>query len=131
MSAASVLLRGRQRAEELMIDACVITRATGSSTDGETGVVTPTTTTVYTGPCKVQQAATTGAPKDLGEASVQLQQLQLHIPASATGVQVDDVATITASSFDADLVGKKFTVRGAAHKSFLTARRLDVQEIGS
>jgi hypothetical protein len=131
MSAASVLLRGRQRADGLMVDTCTITRTGSSTTDPETGVVTPSTSTIYSGKCKVQQGSASGSATDIGEASVQLQTLQLHIPASATGVHVDDVAVITASSLDPDLVGRRLTVRGIAHKSFLTARRLDVQEVGS
>ena len=44
-------------------------------------------------------------------------------------VRVGDVATITAAALDAQLVGKRFRVVGLAHKTFLTARRLQVQEV--
>lgn len=132
MSAASVTTRGRAAAEALMLDACTIARTTGSSTDPDTGVVTPTTSTAYTGKCKVQQSKVPiGEPKDLGEASILVVHLEVHVPMSATGIQVDDVVTVTASALDPDLIGRRFTVRGVAHKSFLTARRLDVQEVDS
>lgn len=132
MSATSAVLRGRARAEALMLDTCTIRRTTGSSTNSETGVVTPTTSVVYSGACKVQQGGVPlGQPKDLGEASVQTVRLELHLPVSATGVLVDDVATIDTSTLDSDLVGKQFTIRAVAHKTFLTARRCDIQEVDS
>lgn len=132
MSATSAVLRGRVAAEAQMLDAVVIKHKTGDSTDPDTGVVTPAYSTVYTGKAKVQQGGVpAGQPKDLGEASVQITHLQLHVPVSVTGVQVDDIATVTASTLDADLVGREFTIRSVAHKSFLTARRMDIQEIES
>jgi hypothetical protein len=132
MSATSAITRGRVAAEALMLDACTVTRVGSSSTDPETGVITPTLTTVYTGKCKVQQAAVpSGSPTDIGEASVQLLQLQVHLPVSAVGVQADDTITVTASALDPELVGRVFVVRGTAHKSYLTARRLAVQEADS
>jgi hypothetical protein len=125
-------LRGRAFAERLMVDTCTITRQTGATTDPDTGVITPTFTTVYTGRCKVQQSAVPiGEPRDLGQASIQVLHLELHLPIAAAGILVDDVATITASTLDPDLVGRRFTVRGTSHKTFLTARRLDIQELDS
>lgn len=132
MSATAALLRGRQRAEALMLDTVVVKHKTGEATDAETGHTTPTYSTVYSGPGKIQQGgAASGRPHELGEASVQLVTFQLHLPVSATGVQVDDVATVTASTLDPDLVGKSFTIRSVAHKTFLTARRMDVEELTS
>jgi hypothetical protein len=132
MSAASVTLRGRARAEEQMLDTCSIARVTGLSTDPDTGVVTPTATTVYTGKCKVQQGGVPiGAPTNVGEASVMFTHLQLHVPISATDVRADDVATITAAALDPDLVGRRYTISAPAAKTFLTARRFDVQLVSS
>lgn len=133
MSATAALLRGRAKAESLMLDTCTITRVTGSSTNRETGVITPTTTTVYTGICKVQhsQGVLGGSPKDIAEAGRLTTRLELHLPASVTGVRADDRATITAAALDAELVGRVFVVRSSPHKSFLTARRLEVEELTS
>lgn len=132
MSATAALLRGRAKAESLMLDTCTITRVTGEATDSETGDTTPTTSTVYSGACKVQRGgATSGNPRELGEASIQLMSLELHLPTSATGVQVDDVAIITASTLDPDLVNRRLTLRSTSHKTFLTARRFQVEEVGS
>lgn len=132
MNPAAALARGRAAAEALMVDTVTITRTTGSTTDSDTGVVTPTITTVYTGRAKVQESAVpTGEPRNLGEASILVVRLELHLPVSVTGVRVDDVATVTASVLDPDLVGKRLVIRAVAHKTFLTARRCDVTEVTS
>jgi hypothetical protein len=132
LNPAAALARGRAAALALMVDTVTITRVTGTTTDPDTGVVTPTTSTVYTGTAKIQQGAVPlGEPKDLGEASILVVRLEVHLPVSATGVLADDVVTVTASALDPDLVGKRFVIRSVAHKSFLTARRCDVSEVTS
>lgn len=130
MSASSVLLRGRAAAEALMVDTCTVRRST-YVTDPDTGVRTPTITVVYTGRCKVQQRSAAASPTDVGEAELLASQLELHVPVSAAGIHADDVATMNTSVLDPDLPGQVFTIRGEAHKSFLTARRLVVEELNS
>ena len=135
MSAASALLRGRALALSLMVDTCTVTRLdpATTTTDPDTGVVTKGFTTIYSGPCKVQRVprASRTQPVSVGEAEVILSRLELHVPTSAVGILADDIATITASTFDADLVGKVFHVRELAHKSWETARRYGVEEVAS
>lgn len=127
MSAASVLARGRAAAELLMVDACTIRRKTGEST-GAGGVVTPTYSTLYTGKCRVQQDKAQAQQQDPGEAHVLMLRLEIQLPMSVTGLQAEDVVTITASAHDADLVGRVFIVRDLAHASHKTARRVQVME---
>lgn len=129
----AALMRGRVLAESLMVDACTIARRTGESTNEDTGVVTPTTTTVYTGQCRIQQSqlGADSVPADPGEAYVRLIAYELQVPVSVTGIRVHDVATITASALDPDLVGRKFIVLGLTHKTHLTARRMQVQEVAT
>jgi phosphate/sulfate permease len=118
-------------AEALMVDTVVITHQTADPTNADTGVITPTTTTLYTGKAKVQHTAVpSGSPRDLGEASVIIMRTQIHVPISVTGIVSDDVVTVTASR-DPDLVGRRFVVRAVAAKSYLTARRLDVEQRSS
>lgn len=130
MSAASVTLRGRAKALELMTDTCTVQHLTGSSTDQETGVVTPTYSTVYSGVCKVQQSAPATSPTTIGEAEIFVGQLTLHLPVNTASAAVapDDLVTITACTLDASLVGKTFRLRGPAHKSYATARRFPLIE---
>lgn len=129
MTAISTTLRGRLAAEALMIDTVTIEHRTGESTNTDTGVITPTYSTVYSGAAKVGQSATpSGAPRDLGEASITYIHLVVHVPMSVTGVQVNDRVTVTASTLDPALVGRVFVVRSIGHKTFQTARRFDVEE---
>ena len=133
MSAVSAVLRGRTAAEALMLDTIVVTRLTSSTTDPESGVITPTYSTVYTGPGKVQRSGrqTTARPTDVGEAEVFLSRLEVHVPVSVVGVSTDDLVTVTASTMDPELVGKSFHVRQESHKTFQTARRFGVEEVTS
>lgn len=130
---APALARGRALAESLMVDTCTITRTTGESTNEDTGVVTPTTEDVYAGKCRVQQSqlGADSTPADPGEAYVRLVAFELQLPMSVLGLRVGDVATITASALDPDLVGRAFNILGLAHKTHATARRLQVQEVAT
>lgn len=117
-----------------MRDACTIRRRTGGATDTTTGVVTPTWAAVYSGRCKVQQSTLGAAssPAEPGDASVRLVAYAVHLPvASSVGVRDGDEITMTAAGYDPDLVGKVFTVIGTMHKSYDTARRLQVQEVAT
>jgi hypothetical protein len=129
MSATSIVLRGRARAEADMRDACTVQRVASPTTDPEIGVVTPAYSTVYAGKCKVQQSRPAVAPTEVGEAAVFVGQLTLHLPASVTGPAPDDLVTVTASALDPDLVGKVFRLRAPAHESYLTARRYPMVEV--
>lgn len=131
MSASSITLRGRAKALEQMTSSCTVQHLTGSSTDQETGVITPTYSTVYSGACKVQQSAPATAPTTVGEASVFVGQLQLHLPVTdgTALVAPDDLVTVTACVLDASLIGKTFRLRGPAHKSYATARRFPITEV--
>ena len=131
MSRASVLARGRSAALAGMVDTCRITRVTGTTTDPDTGVVTPGYTLIYEGVCRVQQRTASARPADAGEAYQLLLGLELQLPVAATGIEVSDVAAITASANDADLVGREFRVRELAHKTEATARRIGVEEVTS
>ena len=133
MSATSTTLRGQVAALALMQDACTVTRITGQATNTQTGAVTNTTSTIYTGRCKIQRFGTTGAgtarPATVGEAQVYQLPAAVHVPMTVTGVQVGDIVTVTASVLDPDLVGRTFWVRELFHKSYATARRLGLEEV--
>jgi hypothetical protein len=131
MSATTATRRGRLAAEANMVDACTIQRVTGSSTNDTTGVVTPTYSTIYSGKCRVQQVVPIAKPAHVGEAAVWLQRLVLQVPMSVTGIASDDLVTITASLLDADLVGRTFHVRELGHKTHMTARRVQLEEVTS
>lgn len=114
-----------------MVDACTIQRRTGQTTDDLTGDVTPVYSTVYTGACKVQTSGSgaLGDRTDAGEVARDVLRLELHLPVvGSESIVRGDLVTVTAATSDAALVGRTFLVRDLAHKSFLTARRLQVEE---
>jgi hypothetical protein len=130
-TAYSALVRGRFLAEDLMRDEVTITRATGSASfDENTGRETAgTPTTVYTGPCRVQRRNVAEQTPEAGERTVTVQDVELHVPVTATGIDVGDLATINSAALDPELVGRRFRVVGLAHKTFATARRLRCEEV--
>jgi hypothetical protein len=130
--AAALLLRGRAKAETLMVDRCTITRGDGATvTDPESGVVTEVRTEVYAGKCKVQSRDSATASPDAGGHLFTVVSRQVYIPANAVDVKDGDVVTITSSILNAFTVGKKYRVEGFTPDSFDTAARLPVKETTS
>lgn len=118
-----------------MTDTCTITRAgVGTPTFNETtGQYTnPARVTIYSGPCRVQVTSliANSATSNAGERAATVQGSELQLPVAGTGdVSVNDVAEITASAHDDELVGRKFTISARHEKSHATARRLRVIEV--
>lgn len=117
----------RAEAESLMLDACTITRPGAPVTDPDTGNVTNTATTVYTGKCKVQSKDSATSNPEAGEATFTVVSRQIHIPANSADVQDGDVVTITASLLNAFTVGKQYRVDGFEPDSMDTAFRMPVK----
>lgn len=133
MTAEDVLLRGRERAEELMVDAGELRGAdTKGPPDGTTmrPSVTPGALK-YAGVAKVQTTDTIGNASQAAERVVMRTRFEVHLPMSAPTAEVDDVWTCTASELDPQLVGRRFRVVSLVHKSLMTARRLAVEELQS
>ncbi|HWB36616.1 MAG TPA: DUF6093 family protein [Rugosimonospora sp.] len=134
MSAQSTLARGRAAAEALMVDTCTVTRETGRTTDPVTGVVTPATSTVYTGKCKLAQAggggaqAGGGSSSSVGNAAPTVVSYELHLPITAAEVRPGDWVSVT-STLDPQLDGRRWVVAGHMGKTYATARRLPIQEV--
>lgn len=127
MSRTSVLARAQAAAERRMFDACTIRRITGAVADPDTGRETPTYTVLYTGKCRIQQATAQAQREDVGEDHQLLLRLEVQLPTSVTGLQVGDQVTVT-SSLDADLVGRTFRAHDLAHKTEVSARRVQCLE---
>ena len=131
MSRDSALTRGRIAAEAGMVDACDIERTVSESTSG--GIVTPTTTDVYSGKCRLQVASSTeqGQAAKIGEAYRIVARKELQLPISAPQLQEGDLVMVTAAALDPQLVGKKFRVRDVLTKTHATSRRATVLEVTS
>jgi hypothetical protein len=131
VSRESVTLRGRSFAEPGMVDTCTITRVTGGTTDPETGVRTETTTTVYTGKCRVRQPTSTGSRHDVGEASIVEVGSQLQLPMAASDIRTEDRAEIDTSALDPDLPGRVYVIGAPVAGTHLTSRRYQITEVTS
>jgi len=131
MSRDTATAAGRAFAAPGFVDSCVITRVVGESTDLLTGQVTKTLSTVYTGACRVQQAAAPWAgPATVGQAAIRISALELQLPVvGSEGILVDDRVTITAAVHDTELVGKTWVIVGEHHATHKTTRRLPLEEI--
>lgn len=132
MSRATVLARGQAAALLGMRDTCTVTRVNaGGTTDPDTGYPTSSTTTLYTGSCRVQQHQATADGKNIAEDEVFLLRIEVQLPMTVTGLEVGDLITITAS-IDADLPGRVFRIHDLAHKTDATARRVQcIERTGS
>lgn len=134
MSVEGLLAAGQRAAERLMFDQCVIRRRTGSTTDPNTGVVTPDYLSPhpYTGKCRIKMTTSLGVnpgrDRDSGEQAVTVSQMLLQLPFAAAGIITGDEAEITASR-DADLVGRKLRIDGPFGQTDATMRRYLVEEV--
>lgn len=85
----------------------------------------------YAGKAKLQTTDTIGNRTSAAERIVMTTRFEVHLPMDAPAAAVDDVWTFTAAELDPELVGRRFRVASLVHKSFLTARRLAVEEVQS
>lgn len=130
MSRDTVLARGRAFLTASLVDTCTIQHPTGMTENLVTGVGTPTYSTVYTGPCRVQ-GGESASGQDIAEAHLAVLSPILIVPIEVVGVVEGDVVTITASRHDPELVGRVFRINGPHHKSHATARRFTCTEVTS
>lgn len=130
MTRASILARGRIAAELGMTDECVIKRPGGKDTDPDSGDVVTTYTTLYTGQkCRVQSRGQWGERRDVGQDSVVMQTIEVQLPITVTNLQVGDVITITAATFDPLLVGRELQLKDLNSESHATCRRVMATEL--
>lgn len=123
MTVQRTLERGRLAARRLMVDTCTVTRPGAfGAPDESTGIPTRTTTSVYSGACRVKPEQP--GEQSAGEREVVTRRFVVSLPADTDGVAVGDVVTVTASVYDAGLVGASLVVVGVPVGSHLTARRL-------
>jgi hypothetical protein len=128
MTAEAATLAGRVEAEALMVDTCTITRA-AQGTFNETTLVydSNTSTTVYTGKCRVKPRDNADRVVQFGQEAVSLLPYVVSVPMSVEGVAIDDLVTVTNSVLDPELVGKVLRIRQTFVGSHITARRFGAE----
>ncbi len=125
-----VLAAGRAAHQQLMLDACTITRAGAPTLNRTTSALTPgAATTLYTGPCRLKSQR---LPRDrhAGERLAEIARYEIALPfdaVTASRLQVGDTLTIT-SSGDSRLVGRAMSVMAVDYGSTATAWRLTVED---
>ena len=126
---ASVLAVGRRMADDLMVDACTIVRRAGTASFNQvTGRSVLASTPVYAGRCQVRIPQAQPATPEAGERTAVVLTAIVKVPVTVVGIQPGDIVTVTASAHDPDLVGRTFRILGLHHKTWSTARKLDVEE---
>lgn len=132
--AAALAAEGQAFAESIMVDACIIRRWTGSTTDPGTFEVVPTYATVYEGKCRVRQSTgggfNPGSDSDAmsGQQHLTISAVMLQIPATVTGVTVDQQCEVT-TSLDPKLVGRTFRIDDPYGQTHATMGRFVLEEI--
>jgi uncharacterized protein YwlG (UPF0340 family) len=86
---------------------------------------------LYTGKCRVQVKAAARQGGDIGQAYVVIEEREVQLPMTVTGLREGDQITITAAALDPDLVGRVYVVHDVVAKTQLTSRRATVLEVTS
>lgn len=112
-----------------MEDACTIARTTSRGTFNTTTgrYATPAGSTVYTGACLIRPAGTGADVRARGDADIVIGRYDIRIPYTQDDLQPDDLLTVTASTFDTDLVGEVFTIIDITVDTYNTHRLLTVE----
>lgn len=123
MNVAGLVAAAREAHERLMISTCTIGRLSTGAINSTTGAYTTTTTSVYSGKCRLRGPSAASASvreSDTGEAEQASFRYQLLIPYGSATVYVGDVATIGS---------RTFTVVGRVDATTTTAQALLVEEV--
>lgn len=126
-----LLSQGRAAHEELLIDACTITRASPPTLNRTTSVQTPgTSVPLYSGKCRLKAQR---MPRDAqaGEELQVVARYELALPFGLlppSALRVGDVVTMT-SSADPRLIGQVLHVLAVDYGSTATAWRITVQDL--
>ena len=124
--AAGVTMMGRKQAEALMESTCVITRSAGETVDHSTGATVPaTTTTIYTGKCRLRMPDNRSNDVTAAAQMIAVQSPVLSLPVvGSEEVRTNDVAVVS-SPLDAATVTVRIT--GLDVQTHATARRFPVE----
>lgn len=112
-----------------MLDACAVTRPGAPSTNPGTGAVTASSTPLYSGKCKVQNGDIRAGAVEAAGRTATVERSEVHAPVGSFAARPGDVITITASGYDASLVGRVYRVTSANLKSLASAYRIPVEEV--
>lgn len=119
----------RAVAESGMTDDCTIGHPTGEPVYNRvTKQYETPLAEVYAGKCSLRRASDASVEIHAADQAVQVNRIVVSVPADTTGVNDEDVVTITASTHSPQLVNAQFRVRSVLPHSLPTALRLECEE---
>jgi hypothetical protein len=110
-----------------MTSACTVFAPGEPVTDPQTGEVTDTQGAVWSGPCRIRPAGSTGT-LEVGGAEMFTYDYLVSLPASVDAVVAGHRLTVTASP-DAALAGVTMEVQRVDRGDTITARRLFCRDV--
>lgn len=128
----------RAQAESLMQDTCRIDRQRVDENGDPVRDMDPVTLEltevwdeVHSGPCRAQRRDVSSSPEQVaGEFEFEVSPLEMQLPIAAVGIKRMDRVTITAATFDPELVGVVATVLTSRAKTHATKRELICKVVG-
>ena len=122
----------QSEAESQMVTPCRVGRPSTTSADPETGAdVHIAGDPVFAGGCKIQTRQTQPRDAESGQGTVSLQSLEVHLPVDSGPYRVGDVVDILdRPDSPAAVVVRQFRIEGTHRKTWQTAQRLPVVEVG-
>lgn len=134
LSIATMVVAGRAKALETMIDQCVIVRPAERSamvTNPTTLLAVPASpVTVYEGVCRVKKPSTEQLVQLFGDTQVSVQRRVLRVPHDAPEVRIDDVFTAT-SSGDDEILRQNMRIAAVVAGSMNFYRDYGVELVGA
>jgi hypothetical protein len=129
VSIATALTRFRAKQAEQFSQTCTVHRPVGEMTyDPDAQESTQPTELLYTGlPCKVTSNERAGSDVDAGETEVRLVDMMVKFPID-TDVAMNDVVTITASTYHPLSVGKQYRILDVDDREWQISRRCTIEE---
>lgn len=111
-------------------DTCTVTRLTARGALNTTtgALAAPTTSTIFTGVCRVRSMTAREREVLIGEGHEVLGAYIGTIPYNAAGVEVDDFLTVTASNDTPDMVNEEFRVVDVNLGSWQLGRRVVLEK---
>jgi hypothetical protein len=131
MDTSRLAARGRERVESLFTSTATVFTTGAPVTDPNTGQVSRTATTIWSGPCRVRPAQTglTALSEALGGTELFRFDYRVSIPFDVDTVFEGMRVTITGSP-DPGLLGLTMEIHRVDRGDNITARRLICQRVG-
>ena len=135
MSVDSVLRRARKRQAVQFTDRATISRPVGEVIfNPETGASSQSYWTAYSGlPCKVKSVGLTGYDVGAGQTEVRIiaREIEFDLEKAGATVQpaVDDVVTITASTYNPPSIGQQYRITDIDRRTWQVCRRVTAEEV--